>query len=408
MYISENNDYELNIQKKIKFVFNEIKNIKDEANIKNLSTIYQELIKIAFNFSCECECECGACDSCCGGFKSCCNLKKIKYGSIIYRMIFYIRDEINGIGNLQMAHVMLGEWIKFGFTSEGQDYALYSDMLSIIAFLSFIHHPDNSDEDLIESPHAAYGNWADIKYFCNYLRYKVLPSIVTIKEKCITDISVFNYIVKLVVAQLENDEKSTLPISLMCRSLPKEKSKNSKWLAKHFAFAYYPDWVSSSKNTISYKKSVKKCLTHYRKLVSRLNKTCAAAGASAAADVEFAEIVKILDHPRYKWANKEIKQLWIDDDVDISDIAEAEEEEEESEAKEEEAKEEAETKEEAKEEEEEEAKEEEEEEAKEEEEAEEEEEEEAEEEAKEEEEEAEEEIVEKPVNSGWFSWLGWN
>lgn len=90
------------------------------------------------------------------------NLSSIKrklYFSVLYKLIFYTRDSVYGINNYEASYIMIGTLIQFGYNNK--DFENEMNILAFNALSSFIH---------LDGFHTAYGNWNDIKYFCNYLK----------------------------------------------------------------------------------------------------------------------------------------------------------------------------------------------------------------------------------------------
>jgi hypothetical protein len=87
---------------------------------------------------------------------------------------------------------------------------------------------------------------------------------------------IFNYMINLINDQLYKEEcilfNSHVPNSLLCKCLPREKSKKFGWIVPYIATSYYSAWIATTKNHFSYKKAYRKCLTHYRILVSSVSK----------------------------------------------------------------------------------------------------------------------------------------
>ena len=270
----------MDIKNEIVNLFNYI-NENNRANIKDFSIKYQELLKYVF----------------------CVNDDKAReYISILYRIIFQTRDIINGKGEYKFAHIMIGELVKFGYTEYGQNYKSITDNLANMALLNlvYLNEEKHVEEKHVEEKHIEenslpyacvpyacmpYGSWKDIKYFCNYLRDYVL---IATEAEDISQLPIFKYILKIVVEQLKTDidiinenkenemnniiSKEKNP-SLLCKWLPREKSIKFGWLAKYIAMEYYPEWVNLTTNNLTtYKKSIRKCLTHYRQIVSYVNK----------------------------------------------------------------------------------------------------------------------------------------
>ena len=276
----------MNLKKEIEEIYNEI-NKNNRDNIKEVGEKYQKLLKYLFYDD-----ELSLIDS-------------KEYVSVLYRMIFETRDIVDGKGEYKFAHMLIGELVKFGYTEHGYELKSITDSLANTAILNIIYYhayengntdkpngntdkpngntdkpngntdkPNGNTDKPNGNTDKPYGSWKDIKYFCNYLKEEILPDI---GEEDITQLSIFQYILNIVVKQLKEDRvliKNNANPSLLCKWLPREKSDKFGWLARHIALAYYPEFLKNNKitNNQSYRKAVRKCLTHYRQLVAEINK----------------------------------------------------------------------------------------------------------------------------------------
>ena len=103
-----------------------------------------------------------------------------------------------------------------------------------------------------------------MKYFIYYLR---------IFHSKIDQHPIFLKIIKLINEQLRKDEHSLNP-SLLAKWIPREKSNKFCWINKYLAFDYYSNYLQTVKSgeDETLKRAQTKCLTHYRILISNLNK----------------------------------------------------------------------------------------------------------------------------------------
>jgi hypothetical protein len=115
---------------------------------------------------------------------------------------------------------------------------------------------------------APYGNWTDIKYFCNYLKNVIVVN----NKNDVTDYQIFKDIIDLYVIQLVNEEKYQDVISTVTQYMPREKSKLFGWIAYYISTTYYQTWMNTATTNESYIRAVRKCLTHYRALLANPNK----------------------------------------------------------------------------------------------------------------------------------------
>jgi len=279
----------MNLKKEIEEIYNEI-NKNNRDNIKEVGEKYQKLLKYLF-YDDELSL-----------------IESKEYVSVLYRMIFETRDIVDGKGEYKFAHMLIGELVKFGYTEHGYELKSITDSLANTAILNIIYYhayadkpngntdkpngntdkpngntdkPNGNTDKPNGNTNKPYGSWKDIKYFCNYLKEEILPDI---GESDITQLSIFQYILNIVVKQLKEDREAIHRVaiknntntnpSLLCKWLPREKSDKFGWLARHIAVAYYPEFLKNNKitNNQSYRKAIRKCLTHYRQLVAEINK----------------------------------------------------------------------------------------------------------------------------------------
>jgi hypothetical protein len=166
------------------------------------------------------------------------------YLSIMYRLIGYTRDIIDGKGEYYLTYMMIYVW-----------YDYYQE-LSIFALKCLIH-TDNSHP---------YGSWKDMKRMCQYCNKRSQHKLINhpLIDVCI----------QLTNDQIRKDkeviENNSSNISLVSKWVPREKSVYG-WLFTLLAENYFYFYVEQVKDEKCYKKALKKCMTEYRKLVSSLN-----------------------------------------------------------------------------------------------------------------------------------------
>lgn len=183
--------------------------------------------------------------------------RRREFMSLIYRLMLHTRDIINGKGEYMLSYMMLGEWVRFGLCCvDRPESALMANNLANAAIESFVK---------LEGFDHPYGSWKDMKYFANYLRDHVARD-----NDMLINLPIFKHMIKIIVEQLHKDVKTLQP-SLMCKWLPREKSKKFGWLAKHIAVEYNKEWINSSSNN-SYYQAVRKCQVHYRQTIAQLNR----------------------------------------------------------------------------------------------------------------------------------------
>ena len=169
----------------------------------------------------------------------------IHYIILLYKMIGNTRDIINGKGERTLTYMMIIVW--YDFFPELAFYALHS----------LVHSPTSNNSH-------PYGSWKDMKYFCQYLRLKTMNEEHPLIQECI----------KIINSQLLIDSllKTNDNISLVSKWIPREKSKKFGWLFHYLAYNYFKHYIESANSLSSLINSKLKCKTHYRMLISKLNK----------------------------------------------------------------------------------------------------------------------------------------
>jgi hypothetical protein len=61
-------------------------------------------------------------------------------------------------------------------------------------------------------------------------------------------------------------------MSLVAKWIPRETSPKFGWLCEEFAINYFKEYIESAETPASLTKAVKKCKTHYRQLLTNLNR----------------------------------------------------------------------------------------------------------------------------------------
>jgi hypothetical protein len=171
----------------------------------------------------------------------------VEYMSLLYRLIGYTRDIIDGKGEYRLAYMLVNVWQK------------HYPELSKYAFKLFVLSPDdynynNNNNNNNNNNYHPYGSWKDIKYFRG-------------KYDCP---NLNNYILSLLVEQLREDVKNDNP-SLAAKWVPREKSQ-FKDVFNELALMYFSNYIETAYNEVSYRKAVLKAKTDFRKLISSLNK----------------------------------------------------------------------------------------------------------------------------------------
>jgi hypothetical protein len=167
--------------------------------------------------------------------------------NLFYKLIAYTRD-IKGLGHYTHSYMLVVELFKFGNKYEKQ---VNKDVIQNNAYL------------ILETFAKKYGSWKDIKYFLNYYAEELHKD----KKTDLDNDFFIKKIVKMVCKQMKEDSNS-----LIAKWLPREKSNKFGWLTPLFAREYYSEWFSETMSAGQYKAATRKALTHFRQLISKLNK----------------------------------------------------------------------------------------------------------------------------------------
>ena len=171
------------------------------------------------------------------------SLEYIEYMSLIYKMVGYTRDIINGKGEYLLSYMLLFVWNK------------YYPELAKYALKQFVILDDNV------ALHQ-YGSWKDIKYLYKYAQDRNLT------DKNSQDL--VEYGIQLVNDQLQLDLISKNP-SLVAKWVPREKSQFSDLFDK-MAINYFSHYLATAKTELGQKKAISKAKMDYRKIISGLNR----------------------------------------------------------------------------------------------------------------------------------------
>ena len=164
------------------------------------------------------------------------------------------RDIIAGKGEYELYYMLVGELSLF--SDKINSTKINSTKINSTKINSTLHLLISGCVDLGEEH--PYGSWKDMKYLLNYLRELY-------GESRLIEKPIFNHIVTLVCDQLREDAVVGAKVSLCAKWAPREKSRKFGWQARYFAIDYFNQFYDGSDL------SERKCLTHYRKLVARLN-----------------------------------------------------------------------------------------------------------------------------------------
>jgi hypothetical protein len=157
----------------------------------------------------------------------------IEYMSIMYRMIGFTRDIIDGKGEYSLSYMLVDVW-----------YNHYPE-LALFAFKHFVLLPDST---------MPYGSWKDIKYF--YKMNKTSP--------------VINYGISLLIDQIHQDIEAVNP-SLAAKWVPREKSQYGD-LFTALATNYFSEYIMTAKTDLARINAINKAKMNFRKIISSLNR----------------------------------------------------------------------------------------------------------------------------------------
>ena len=164
------------------------------------------------------------------------------YLSILYKMIGYTRDIIDGKGECALTYMMIYVWNS------------YYPSLSEFALKCLV---DLGDKNVHQ-----YGSWKDIKYFCKYIKDRTTNY---------ADHNLVRYSVQITNEQIRNDMSTTDNISLVAKWAPREKSSFG-WLFDMLAVDYFQNIMLTANTNERKQRAFLKCKTDYRKILSSLNK----------------------------------------------------------------------------------------------------------------------------------------
>ena len=212
------------------------------ADIEHLKDKYQELLKKVFTpvFVGESQ-----------------SIENIKY---LYKLIGYTRDIVAGKGEYTLTYMLISGLYKFSQSANCPDKdKMKLQTMAIMALESLVRTNIN------EHP---YGSWKDLKYFCNY---HIEPENRTEQKLKQLNDPLFNKVIELICGQLYCDENAPVK-TLLAKWVPREKSAKFGWITTVLATKYYNSWMNEELSIDKQIAARKKCLTHFRKLVAKINR----------------------------------------------------------------------------------------------------------------------------------------
>ena len=169
------------------------------------------------------------------------------YLSILYKMIGYTRDIVDGKGEYNLTYMMIFTWYEF-----------FPDM-ALFALKCLV--------DLGDKTIHQYGSWKDMKYFAKFC-YKRVNNIE--HPLILSCIQLMNNQIRQDVENLNLGNLKEL--TLVGEWAPRESSSFS-FLYTPLASDFFKHYMVSAKTLESQKKATLKCKTEYRKLLASLNKS---------------------------------------------------------------------------------------------------------------------------------------
>jgi hypothetical protein len=201
----------------------------DENGIKNLQVVLKELLRVL-------------------KYKQDLSSDEVSkaYLKMLYMMIGQTRDIIDGKGEYALSYMMIYTWHDF-----------YPE-LAVFALKCLVDLGDKSIHQ--------YGSWKDIKYFCRYVNAQTHNETHPLIQNAI---SIINTQLRKDMDDNENNENNN--ISLAAKWVAREGS-SFDWLFIHLSTDYFSEYIRTAHTPVSHAKAILKCKTHYRKMLSKLNK----------------------------------------------------------------------------------------------------------------------------------------
>ena len=186
----------------------------------------------------------------------------LEYVKILYKMIGFTRDIVSGKGEYELAYMLVSELYNFG-----EKYKNYVDgekiqTMAVLALESFVNLGENTHP---------YGSYKDLKYFCNYHLKdewkKVNYNYFDMEKKDM----LIDKAIDIMCIQLSKAEDN-LNSTLIAKWIPRETSRKFGWITHLVAEKYFNEWFHPAMTQSQYKAAKRKALTHFRKVIAKLNK----------------------------------------------------------------------------------------------------------------------------------------
>ena len=172
---------------------------------------------------------------------------------LLYAMIGYTRDIIDGKGEYTLAYMMIMTWFEF------------FPELAVFAVKTFVLETETETETTTHP----YGSWKDIKYLCAYIRDHTKNAR---HPLILAAVQIMNDQLRQDTSQTDNSK-----LSLAGKWVARQGNEKFGWLFTIQAEQYFPQYAESAKHqraekrTESLRKAGLKAKTDYRKLCSALN-----------------------------------------------------------------------------------------------------------------------------------------
>jgi hypothetical protein len=187
----------------------------------------------------------------------------LEYVKVVYKLIGYTRDIVSGKGEYSLTYMLISELYNFADRHKDKVDKEKIEIMCKEALKSLVVSEDG------EHP---YGSYKDLKYFCNY-HLKSSYERNMYGNDANRD-PLIEVVTKLICERLKIDEESKNK-SLLAKWVPREKSNKFGWITPIIAKQYYSEWFDNRLDKMSdaqYKAATRKALTHFRQLISKLNK----------------------------------------------------------------------------------------------------------------------------------------
>jgi hypothetical protein len=175
----------------------------------------------------------------------------------LYKLIARTRDIHGGKGEYTLAYMMILTWFN------------YFPNLAEKAMIAFMIDPHEFDcRNISQLP---YGSWKDAKYLCKYILDNGGDMEHPLIQSCIKGINEALYNDYQIYLSADEVDKSKR-LSLVSKWISRESSNKFGFMNEVLAKDYFPEYLATAKNPISYQRAIKKCKTQYRIICSTLNR----------------------------------------------------------------------------------------------------------------------------------------